>query len=74
FTIEHSLHFMLKAKEAGFLVNIYAEEIDPLGGLELAIDEQAISADHLVASSDYGIEKLRYSDTVAVVLPATTFY
>ncbi|PPJ91885.1 imidazolonepropionase, partial [Staphylococcus aureus] len=48
--------------------------IDPLGALELAIDEQAISADHLVASSDKGKEKLRNSDTVAVLLPATTFY
>ena len=31
-------------------MKIHADEIDPLGGLELAIDEQAISADHLVAS------------------------
>lgn len=55
-------------------MKIHADEIDPLGGLELAIDEQAISADHLVASSDKGKEKLRNSDTVAVLLPATTFY
>ncbi len=74
FTIEQSQHYMQKAKEAGFKVKIHADEIDPLGGLELAIDEQAISADHLVASSDKGKEKLRNSDTVAVLLPATTFY
>ncbi len=49
---------MQKAKEAGFKVKIHADEIDPLGGLEL-IDEQAISADHLVASSDKGKEKLQ---------------
>ena len=54
-------------------MKIHADEIDPLGGLELAIDEQAISADQ-VASSDKGKEKLRNSDTVAVLLPATTFY
>ncbi|HHW6571037.1 TPA: imidazolonepropionase [Staphylococcus aureus] len=74
FTIEQSQHYMQKAKEAGFKVKIHADEIDPLGGLELAIDEQAISADHLVASSDKGKEKLRNSDTVAVLLPATTLY
>ncbi|NLQ21204.1 amidohydrolase family protein, partial [Streptococcus pneumoniae] len=74
FTIEQSQHYMQKAKEAGFKVKIHADEIDALGGLELAIDEQAISADHLVASSDKGKEKLRNSDTVAVLLPATTFY
>ena len=59
FTIEQSQHYMQKAKEAGFKVKIHADEIDPLGGLELAIDEQAISADHLVASSDKGKEKLQ---------------
>ncbi len=45
---------MQKAKEAGFKVKIHVIKIDPLGGWELAIDEQAISADHLVASSDKG--------------------
>lgn len=74
FSVEESKHYMQKAKEAGFKVKIHADEIDPLGGLELAIDENAISADHLVASSAEGKAKLKNSDTVAVLLPATTFY
>ena len=74
FSVEESKRYMEKAKEAGFKVKIHADEIDPLGGLELAIDEGAISADHLVASSEEGKAKLKNSDTVAVLLPATTFY
>ena len=74
FSVEESKRYMEKAKEAGFKVKIHADEIDPLGGLELAIDEGAISADHLVASSEKGKAKLKNSDTVAVLLPATTFY
>lgn len=74
FSVEESKRYMEKAKEAGFKVKIHADEIDPLGGLELAIDEDAISADHLVASSEEGKAKLKTSDTVAVLLPATTFY
>ena len=74
FSVEESKLYMEKAKEAGFKVKIHADEIDPLGGLELAIDEEAISADHLVASSEEGKAKLKNSDTVAVLLPATTFY
>ncbi|HBO2456893.1 TPA: imidazolonepropionase, partial [Pseudomonas aeruginosa] len=74
FSVEESKRYMEKAKEAGFKVKIHADEIDPLGGLELAIDEDAISADHLVASSEEGKAKLKNSDTVAVLLPATTFY
>ncbi|TDM04594.1 imidazolonepropionase [Macrococcus carouselicus] len=74
FTIDESRYYMQKAKEAGFRVKIHADEIDPLGGLELAIEEDAISADHLVAASDRGKEMLKNSDTVAVLLPGTTFY
>lgn len=74
FTIDESKAYMEAAKQQGFKVKIHADEIDPLGGLELAIDEQTISADHLVASSEEGKAKLRDSDTVAVLLPGTTFY
>ena len=74
FTVEESKAYMEAAKKQGFDIKIHADEIDPLGGLELAIDENAISADHLVASSEKGKQKLKDSDTVAVLLPGTTFY
>ncbi|NJH81748.1 imidazolonepropionase [Staphylococcus hyicus] len=74
FTIEESKRYMEAAKKEGFKVKIHADEIDPLGGLGLAIDEKAISADHLVASSEEDKTKLNGSDTVAVLLPGTTFY
>lgn len=74
FTVEESKTYMEAAKKQGFDVKIHADEIAPLGGLELAIEENAISADHLVASSAEGKAKLKNSDTVAVLLPGTTFY
>ncbi|MCE4956409.1 imidazolonepropionase [Macrococcoides caseolyticum] len=74
FTIEQSRKYMQAAKAVGLPVKIHADEIDPLGGLELAIEEEAISADHLVAASNKGKAMLRESNTVAVLLPGTTFY
>lgn len=74
FSVEESRRYMQVAKEQGFKVKIHADEIDPLGGLGLAIDEGAISGDHLVASSDEDKAKLSDSETVAVLLPGTTFY
>src|SRR5690625_7109636 len=65
---------MEAANEKGLRVKIHADEIDPLGGLELAIEQNAISADHLVAASETGKSMLKDSDTVAVLLPGTTFY
>lgn len=74
FSVEQSRKYMEAANEKGFKVKIHADEIDPLGGLELAIEQNAISADHLVAASEMGKSQLKDSDTVAVLLPGTTFY
>ena len=74
FSVEQSRRYMEAANAKGFKVKIHADEIDPLGGLELAIEQNAISADHLVAASDEGKSQLKDSDIVAVLLPGTTFY
>lgn len=74
FSIAQSRHFLKKAQEKGFGIKIHADEIDPLGGAELAVSLGAVSADHLVAATEEGIKRLSESDTVAVLLPGTTFY
>lgn len=74
FSVDQSRKYMEAAREKGFRVKIHADEIDPLGGLELAIEQDAISADHLVAASETGKTQLAESNTVAVLLPGTTFY
>ena len=73
FSVEESKEFLLKAKELGFDVKIHADEIDPLGGAEAAAELCSISY-HLVGASDKGIEMLANSNTVATLLPGTTFY
>ena len=55
-------------------MKIHADEIDPLGGAEAAAEIGAASADRLVGASDKGIEMLANSNTVATLLPGTTFY
>ncbi|PAV31445.1 imidazolonepropionase [Virgibacillus profundi] len=74
FSIEQSRHYLQKAKDKGFGVKIHADEIDPLGGTELAVELGAISGDHLAVTSDEGIKQLAASDTIGVILPGTSFY
>jgi imidazolonepropionase len=74
FSVEQSRIFLQKAKTAGFGVKIHADEIDPLGGTEMACEIGATSADHLVGASMEGVRMLGESDTIAVLLPGTTFY
>ncbi|MUV37470.1 Imidazolonepropionase [Lentibacillus sp. JNUCC-1] len=74
FTVDQSRRFLQKAKDAGFRVKIHADEIDPLGGTELAVEVGAASGDHLAVASDEGIARLAQSDTIGVILPGTSFY
>ncbi|GAA0363137.1 imidazolonepropionase [Bacillus horti] len=74
FSIEQSRKFLSQAKEKGFELKIHADEIDPLGGAELAAELGARSADHLVGTSDEGIKRLAEEGVVACLLPGTSFY
>lgn len=74
FSVDESRRYMEAAKEAGYDLKIHADEIDPLGGLGLAIEQDAVTADHLVAASDKDKKALKDSNTIAVLLPGTTFY
>ncbi len=56
-----------------FGLKIHADEITYLGGAELAAELGAISAEHLIRISKEGIRRLGNSDTVAVLLPGTSF-
>ena len=74
FSTEQSRTYLKAAKDAGFSVKIHADEIITLGGTELAIQLEATSADHLIAASDEAVNELGDSNTIAVLLPGTTFY
>lgn len=73
FSIEESRKIMLKAKELGFKLKLHADEIVTLGGAELAAEVGAVSADHLLHTSDKGIEALAKQKIVATLLPLTAF-
>ncbi|TFB18903.1 imidazolonepropionase [Filobacillus milosensis] len=74
FTIEQSRRYLQKAKDKGFDLKMHADEIDPLGGTQLAVELGATTGDHLAVSTDEGIKQLAESDTIGVLLPGTIFY
>jgi imidazolonepropionase len=74
FSLEETRGILSKAKELGFEVRMHADEIHPIGGTGLAVELGALSADHLMAIDDLDILKIGESNTVANLLPATSFY
>ncbi|MCD8078760.1 MAG: imidazolonepropionase, partial [Lachnospiraceae bacterium] len=74
FTVEESRTILEAGQKYGLKSKIHADEIDPLGGSQLAGEIGAVSAEHLICSPDEGIESMAKGGTVAVCLPATSFY
>jgi imidazolonepropionase len=73
FSLEQSGRVLQTASSLGFPLKIHADEFDNLGGVRLAVQLGAVSADHLVKTSPEELELLAHSDTVAVALPCTPF-
>lgn len=73
FSVEESEQILLAAMEMGFGLKIHADEIEPMGGAQLAGKLGCISAEHLIAASDEGLEAMRQAGVIAVCLPATSF-
>lgn len=73
FNLEQSRQVLSQARRLGFPLKINADEFTSLGGVRLAVEMGAVSADHLVSTPEDEIELLGTSDTVAVSLPCTPF-
>jgi imidazolonepropionase len=74
FSIEDTRKILTEAKKLGFLVKLHADEIHALGGAGLGVELHAVSADHLMAIKDTDILLLAQSNTVANLLPGTSFF
>lgn len=73
FNVEDSEYYLTKAKEMGFKLKIHADEMNCLGGAELAARVGAYSADHLLKTSDEGIKQMADKKVISTLLPATAF-
>ncbi|MEG0583700.1 MAG: amidohydrolase family protein, partial [Cetobacterium sp.] len=56
-----------------FKIKIHADEIESLGGAELAGELGAVSADHIMAISEAGIQSLKENQVIGNLLPGTSF-
>lgn len=74
FTAEDVSLLFSKAKSLGIARKIHADELNDNGGASLAVEFEALSADHLLKINAKGIADLAKSKTVATLLPGTAFF
>lgn len=74
FSVKETEFLLNEAKNLGYQVKMHADEIVSLGGAGLGVKLGCTSVDHLMAISDKDIKALANSNTVANLLPGTSFY
>jgi imidazolonepropionase len=74
FTREDGERVLRAGATLGMIPRLHADELSDTDGAAMAAEVGAASADHLMYISDRGIDALAASDTVANLLPATSFF
>ena len=74
FTARESRTILEAGLDCGLAPKVHADEIDAIGGSQLAGALGAVSAEHLIVCPPEGIRSLAEGGTVACCLPATSFY
>ena len=74
FSIKECEQIINQAKKYNLIPRLHVDEFVDSSGAELAAKVGALSADHLMSVSDKGIKALAKSNTIATILPGTTFF
>jgi len=74
FTREQGRRVLEAGAKMGMVPRIHADELSDTGGAALAAELGCASADHLMCISDAGVDALAASNTVANLLPGTSFF
>src|SRR5262249_46021908 len=73
FTVDESRRVLTRANELGLGIRIHAEQLSLSGGVGLAAELGAASADHLEWIDLCGVSALRQAGVIAVLLPGAVF-
>jgi len=73
FDCDESYHILKAGKEAGLKIKIHIDEIEDIGGTDVACALGATSVEHCMVTNGSSMDKLKDKGIVAVILPATSF-
>jgi imidazolonepropionase len=74
FDVAQGRRYLTACAEAGLALRLHGDQFTQLGAVELALELDARSIDHLEATGPEGVAALARSDVAAVVLPASALF
>ncbi|MDD6466570.1 MAG: imidazolonepropionase [Erysipelotrichaceae bacterium] len=73
FDAEQSMYILQAGKEAGLKIKIHIDEMEDIGGTEVACALGATSVEHCMVTNAKSMDQLKENGIVTVILPATSF-
>lgn len=74
FTVEETAKIIETGARYGIRAKIHANELAVSGGVEVGVEHNALSVDHLESMGEEQIEALKGSDTMPTMLPGCAFF
>lgn len=74
FTVEDTDRIFNAAIKYGLKPKVHANQMGFSGGVQVGVKYNALSVDHLESTGEKEFEALKGSDTIATLLPGTTFF
>tara|TARA_B100001750_G_scaffold238879_1_gene246092 strand:+ start:103 stop:1302 length:1200 start_codon:yes stop_codon:yes gene_type:complete len=74
FNLEQTSRVLNTGRQNGLIPRMHADEFRDFGAVELAAELGCVSADHLMAVCENGINALSDKNVIGTLLPGTTFF
>lgn len=74
FSVTDTEHILEAGRRFGLLPKIHVNQFHSIGGIQAGIKYKALSVDHLEVLNNEDIESLKESQTMAVALPACSYF
>lgn len=74
FNAEETLEILRAGRQYGLRPKIHTNQFNIIGGVEVAVQQNALSVDHLEVVHERDIAELQKSETIATLLPSAPFF
>lgn len=74
FSVEQTQRIMERGKEYGLVPKIHVNQFNSIGGIQTAIQSEALTVDHLEVMTDKDFRDLEISQVMPVALPSCSYF
>ncbi len=74
FSVDEMKRICKSGMQYGLRPKLHVNQLNSIGGIEAAIDLNALSVDHLETMTENDIEKISASDTIGTLLPTAAYF